>query len=351
MSIRRDIDGNGGSGSAGALGELAADASMERTAFLAQAGDQLKKFLHANRDRIKEVGGLVLIDDDPDYLSVAPDATFRSRTRFQDEVTGEWHSETEIIESAAELVELYNPADVLAAFAEAAREQAGLPAEPTAAEDLMDTAGIAPDETVGVGVGGDDYADAGYAAAADQWARRQSVEGPPADADDAARRLYDLALTFQERSQHSEARLIEQFETAAQELAPVLGDLMILDDEDERLWFKRNARFEAEVVPEHDPEEPADGDGEWRRLESPDSIVEFYDPTDVFGDLAEALVDSFPSVSADTPEEGGVYDEAADVGSDVEAEVEAEADEIDDELDAEDDEDADDLDEETTKKS
>jgi hypothetical protein len=233
---------------------------------------------------------------------------------------------------------------VLAAFAEAAREQAGLPAEPTAAEDLMDAAGIAPDETVGGGVGADDYADEGYAAAADQWARGQAVEGPPADADDAARRLYDLALTFQERSQHSEARLIEQFETAAQELAPVLGDLMILDDEDERLWFKRNARFEAEVVPEHDPEDPGDRDGDWRRLESPDSIVEFYDPTDVFGDLAEALVDSFPTVSADTAEEGGVYDEAID--------GEEEADMADDELDA-DDEDAegDEMDEDDDKKS
>ena len=32
----------------------------------------------------------------------------------------------------------------------------------------------------------------------------------------------------------------------------MLGDLMILDDEDERLWLKRNGRFEAEVVPERD---------------------------------------------------------------------------------------------------
>ena len=64
---------------------------------------------------------------------------------------GEWRSETEVIESAAELVELYNPAEIFAAFAEAAREQAGLPDEPTAADDLMDVAGIAPDETVGVG--------------------------------------------------------------------------------------------------------------------------------------------------------------------------------------------------------
>ena len=65
----------------------------------------------------------MLIDEDPDYLSVAPDGSFRSRTRYQDEATGEWHSETEVIESAAELVELYNPAEVFAAFAEAARER------------------------------------------------------------------------------------------------------------------------------------------------------------------------------------------------------------------------------------
>ena len=282
----------------GALGEIAADASLERNEFLARAGDQLKSFLAANKGRIKDVGGLVLIDDDPDYLSVAPDGTFRSRTRYQDELTGEWRSETEVIESAAELVELYNPAEVFAAFAEAAREQGGLPPEPTAAVDLMDTAGIAPDETVGVGVGQDEVADAGYAAAADQWARSQEEAGEPTSADDAARRLYDLALTFQERSQHSEARLIEQFESLAQNLSPTLGDLMVLDDEDERLWLKRNGRFEAEVVPERE-DDGTPGDGDWRRLEGPDDLVEFYDPTDVFGDLAEALAESFPDIAED----------------------------------------------------
>ena len=317
-----------------ALGELAADASLERNAFLATAGDQLRRFLAANKDRIKEIGGLVLIDDDPDYLSVAPDGSFRSRTRYQDEVTGEWNSETEIIESAAELVEIYNPADVLAAFAEAAREQAGLPAEPTATDDLMDAAGIAPEETVGVGVGEDEFADAGYAAAADDWARGQAEEGPPTSPEDAARRLYDLALTFQERSQHSEARLVEQFETTVQDLAPIVGDLMILDDEDERLWLKRNGRFEAEVVPELDPDNPDDREGDWRRLETPDSLVEFYDPTDVFGDLAEALVDSFPAVAADeeVDEDADPFEEDDDAETDDEettkprpdAEVEAE---------------------------
>ncbi len=328
-----------------ALGELAADASLERNAFLATAGEQLRKFLAANKDRIKEIGGLVLIDDDPDYLSVAPDGSFRSRTRYQDEITGEWNSETEIIESAAELVEIYNPAEVLAAFAEAARAQAGLPDEPTATDDLMDVAGIAPEETVGVGVGEDEFADEGYAAAADEWAKGQADLGVPTSAEDAARRLYDLALTFQERSQHSEARLLEQFETTVQDLAPVMGDLMILDDEDERLWLKRNGRFEAEVVPERDPENPDDREGDWRRLETPDAVVEFYDPTDVFGDLAEALADSFPGVAEDEDEDADPFaDDAddADVEEDAEDEedaAEATADEADEGDDADDEED------------
>src|SRR3954466_1396680 len=120
MSLRRnlpneaDAQGQGGRSSmantSGALGEIASDASLERTAFLAQAGDQLKRFLEANRARIKEVGGLVLIDDDPDYLSVAPDGSFPSRARDQDDVTGEWRTETEVIESAADLFLQYNAA-------------------------------------------------------------------------------------------------------------------------------------------------------------------------------------------------------------------------------------------------
>ena len=89
------------------------------------------------------------------------------------------------------------------------------------------------------------------------------------DAEEAARRLYDLALTFQERSQHTEARLIEQFETVAQDLSSFVGDLMVLDDEDERLWLKRNGRFEAEVVPEREVDDGDAGEGDWRRLRRP----------------------------------------------------------------------------------
>ena len=86
------------------LGELAADASLEHSDYLTTAAAQLDKFLDANGDRISELGGLVLIDDEVDYLAITADGTFQSRTRYQDEATGKWRSETEVIETAAELV-------------------------------------------------------------------------------------------------------------------------------------------------------------------------------------------------------------------------------------------------------
>jgi hypothetical protein len=259
------------------LGEIANEAAIERSTFLADAGRQLDAFLKTNAAAIAEIGGLVLIDDEPDYLSVAPDGSFRSRTRFQDEATGEWRSETEVIESAAELVELYNPSEIYAAFADAAREAAGLPPEPTATDELMETAGIAPDERMG----------APYAGAAADWA---AGRGAPADADEAASRLYDLALTFQERSQTTEAGLLADFEVAAADLAEMTGGLSIVDDEDERLTLQADGRFHGEVIPEEDP-------GRWRQLEEPEDIVQFYDPTDVFGDLAEAIAEAYPGVA------------------------------------------------------
>ena len=291
------------------LGELARDADLERSDFLVQSTEQLRKFLDANRGRISDLGGLTLIDEDPDYLSIAPDLTFRSRSRYLDEDTGEWVSETEVLESPSEVIELYNLADVFAAFGEAAREAAGRVAEPTAEDDLYDAAGIAPDETVVVG-------EDPYAAAADEWAAAQPIDLDADDDETAARRLYDLALQYQERSQHNEARLLEQFETAAERLTARVGDLVVVDDDDERLVLEASGNFRAEVIPE-------DAEGEWRTLSTSEELVEFYDPTDVFGDLADALAEAFPSVAP-----------------------EAEADEDDDAADAEDTEDVEDVEDE-----
>jgi hypothetical protein len=285
------------------LGELANDAALERTDFVVQATEQLGKFLDRHRDRIAALGGMTLIDDDPDYLSVAPDLTFRVRSRFEDPVTGEWTSDTEIIETASELIELYNPAEIYQSFAEAAREAAGLGSEPTATDDLMSVAGISPEETFGTGVGvGEDA----YAGAADSWAAGQPPVLEADDEESAALALYNLALDFQERSQQSEARLIEQFEEAAVRIAGQVGDLIIVDDDDERLVLGASGRFRAEVLPE-------DSEGEWRELAGGDDLVEFYDPTDVFGDLADALAEAFPGIVPDAELEEGAEADVEDV--------------------------------------
>ena len=290
------------------LGEIAADAALERSDFLVQATDQFRRFLDANKSRIDALGGLTLIDEDPDYLSIAPDLTFRSRTRYIDDLTGEWTSETEVIETAAEIVELYNPSDLYSAFAEAAREAAGLGEEPTAAPELLEEAGVGSDETISLGPDP-------YAAAADDWAAGQPA---PLDADDdelAAQRLYDLALEFQERSQRSESRLLEQFEESARLLAARVGDLVITDDDDERLTLTSTGEFSAEVLTEEE--------NEWRRLASADEMVEYYDPTDVFGDLADALAEAYPAIA---PELAAAPDATNGTWGDAELETDADAD-------------------------
>jgi hypothetical protein len=285
------------------LGELAADASLERADFLAAASAQLSKFLEANGDRIADLGGLVLIDDEVDYLAISEDLTFRSRSRFLDEATGKWVSETEVIDSPAELVELYNLADVFAAFAEATKSEAGMEEEPTATGELLKSADIAPSETVALG------AENPYAAAADDWAAGHEYGEAPENEEEAAERLYDLALAFQERSQQTEAHLLEQFESAASQLTAVLGDLIIVDEVDERLTLRASGSFMAEVVPESEAEA-----GTWRKLEGPDDLVEFYDPTDVFGDLADTLAEAFPALAGpgEEAEEDGEEDEEED---------------------------------------
>ena len=116
---------------------------LERSDFLVQCDRAAPQVPRGEREPDQRAGR-----PDPDRRGsrlpvVAPDLTFRSRSRYLDDDTGEWVSETEVIESAAELVELYNPADMYAAFAEAAREAAGLPPSRPATEELLEAAGIA----------------------------------------------------------------------------------------------------------------------------------------------------------------------------------------------------------------
>ena len=290
------------------LADLAADAAVERREFLDRAAGQLERFLEQNTARIDEVGGLTLIDEEPDYLSVAPDGTLRSRTRFFDEATAGWISETEVIESAAELVELYNPSDVFGGFADAAREAAGLPAEPTAAEELFRTAGISPAEAP--------PARDPYVEAADDWAAGRGGGDAPLDEGEAAHRLYELSLAYVERSQRSEAALIEHFQEAVASSMEHLPEVVVVDDDDERLILGRSGTFRAEVIPEGT-------EGEWKTLHDPDDLVEFYDPTDVFSDLADAVAEAYPGVAPELRD--GAEEGDGEAGGDGEAEGDGEA--------------------------
>jgi len=209
------------------LAEIGRDASLERSDFLVRAGEQLDRFMAANADRIRELGGLTLIDDDPDYLAVAPDGTFRSRARVYDDAKNDWVAETEAIETAE---------------------------------------------------------------AADSWAAGQPEVPEVHDEAGAAAALYDLALDFQERSQRAESGLLEQFENAASGLLGRLDTLVIVQDEDEQLSLSVGG-FRGRVIPE--------GETGWQDLTGPDEVVRYYDPTDVFGDLAEAIAEAYPDVAAE----------------------------------------------------
>src|SRR5205814_2314374 len=80
---------------------------------------------------------------------------------------------------------------------------------------------------------------------------------------------------YQERSQRSEARLLADFEAAATGFSEKVGDVIVVDDEDERLTLQGSGSFRAEVVPEHN-------ENEWRTLATPEDLVDYVDPTDVF---------------------------------------------------------------------
>lgn len=268
------------------LADMSRDAEIERTDFLARAGEQLDRFMAAHQHRIQQLGGLVLIDDDPDYLAVNADGTFRSRSRIYDEGRGQWIAETEVIETAAELVEIYNPADILQAFADAEAEDVGVNGGAEGDEDEGDEAVAGPDP---------------YAGAADQWAAGQPVVPTVHDEAGAALALYELALDFQDRSQRTEAGLIGSFENAAIGLLGFVGAISIVDDDDEHLELATGG-FRGRVIPE--------GNTDWQDISTPDQIVRFYDPTDVFGDLAEALVDAYPAVAGAAEDVEDVEDAA-----------------------------------------
>ena len=282
------------------LGELANDAALERGDYVVQATEQLAKFLDRNRDRISQLGGLTLIDDDPDYLSVAPDCTFRVRCRYEDPTPASgsptprssrrrrssWSSST-------------RPRSTRPSPRPRARPPGSRRSPPPRTSCWRPPASRPRRRSPGRG--------RRVRRCRRRVGRGQVLVAEADDEESAALAMYNLALDFQERSQASEARLIDQFEEAASRLSGKLGDMIIVDDEDERLVLGVTGRFRAEVLPE-------DADGEWRQLTAPEDIVEFYDPTDVFGDLADTLAEAFPAIAPELEDEDEGEDEGEERG-------------------------------------
>ena len=213
------------------------------------------------RRKIRDLGGLVLIDDDPDYLAVAPDGTFRSRSRVYDEGRAEWVSETEVIETAAELAELYNPADILQAFADSQAEDAGI--ERAGRRRAGAGRGWRPVRRGGGPVG----RRAARGPRGQGRAERRAgpvragarLPGPqPADRGRADRAVRERRRW---RPRRWSGRSSSSTTTTS-------------------TWRSRVGGFRGRVIPE--------GETAWEDISSPDQIVRYYDPTDVFGDLAEA---------------------------------------------------------------
>ena len=92
----------------------------------------------------------------------------------------------------------------------------------------------------------------------------------------------------------------------------LIGDLVIVDDDDERLVLTAAGTFHGEVIPE-------DSEGGWRSLNNTEELVEFYDPTDVFGDLADALAEAYPSVAPEMAAAEEADDAAEQSGQDDES--------------------------------
>ncbi len=289
------------------LEDLASDAGRRRDEFITDAGRQFVRFLDANKQRLKDLGGLVLIDDEPDYLFISPEGTFRSRTRYQDE-DGTWQSETEDFESGAELVEVYNPADLYAAFADAADAEISEPPEEPD-EDEAEPGEADEDEAEG-SAAEEPSADDEEIETDDLYAWLDRTPLAPRDQLDAARQMYDLALTFQEGSQYEQARLLDDFAEKAAPAAAMIGESKFVEDDDERLWLRATGAIEGEVVPERDEDDA--GEPDWQPLATSDDMVQFYDPTDLFGDLAEAIADSYPEVAPELADEAGAGDATSD---------------------------------------
>jgi hypothetical protein len=258
-----------------ALRELAAEADLERRDFIYEATEQLRRFLEANRDRLREIGPIKLVDDDQDYLLYHPvDETWTTRLTYQDPANHEWYDQEQLVDTISELVELYNPADIFAWLMEAARDA---PAHLVAADELK-------------------REDEPFEGAPDDW----QADLPPTQQETlAAQRLWQLADAYRGQLATAQSQHLREFSANAEEVLRRTGDLVLLDEPDDTLILRADGRFETsldlsdrprEVLPDVEPRRAGLSVTEAR------TIAAFYDPADVLHWVTEALAERYPAV-------------------------------------------------------
>jgi hypothetical protein len=258
-----------------ALRELAEEAELERRDFIVAATDQLRRFLEANRDRLREIGQITLVDDEQDFLRYHPvDELWVTRLTYQDPADGEWYDQEQEVDTISELVELYNPADILAWLIEASRNPLDhlAPADELAQEEAPVT--------------GDE----------DDW-----QNDLPADQREtlAAQRLWQLADAYRSQLQEQQATLLREFVGNGEDALRQTGDLVLLDESDDTLVLRSDGRFETTINLADVPVRGAEAVTPHRdglTVTDAKTVAEFYDPADVLQWVTEALSERYPAV-------------------------------------------------------
>jgi hypothetical protein len=261
-----------------ALRELAHEAELERRDFLYEATEQLRRFVDANRDRLREVGPIKLVDDDQDYLLYHPvDETWTTRLTYQDPADSEWYDEEQVIDAFSEIVELYNPADIFAWMIEAARDPVNhlLPADELAGqEELVEGA---PEQEA-------------------DW----QAELPVSQQETiAAQRLWQLADAYRGQIGEQQKQVLREFSANAEDVLGRTGDLQLLDEIDDVLLLRSDGRFETSLDLSDLPAGSALNLAPHRAgLTVTDArvVAEFYDPADVLQWVTDALNERYPAV-------------------------------------------------------
>ena len=258
-----------------ALREVAGEAELERRDFLYEATEQLRRFLDSNRERLREIGRIKLVDDEQDYLLYHPvDDTWTTRLTYQDPADSEWYDQEQVVETISELVELYNPADIFAWLIEASRD---------APSHLMPADELAREEELVEGTG-------------DDW----QADLPPSQQETlAAQRLWQLADAYRTQLATAQAQHLREFSANAEEVLRRTGDLTLLDEPEDMLILRADGRYETSLDLSDRPQEVVTT-AEARRaglaVTEARTIAAFYDPADVLHWVTEALAERYPAV-------------------------------------------------------